>query len=391
MAEDKDLKNHNSGNSNNNSSNSSSNNSSSSTSNNSSCSSNSSNSSSNNSGGNNNNRVNSINNKKLILMFPGQGSQYVSMGSEFLGENKEYAKYFVTAGNIFGENLLDIINNKDGRGELLDQTQYSQIAIYSLTCALNDYLFDQAGFEKLSIKSVVGHSLGDYSAFYGCGAFDFIQGAELVSYRGKLMAQAIQNQPDNASGLQNKMMMAAVIGSDFETIESVLQNFKQRVFIANYNDYSQIVISGMAEDVLKAGEEIKSRGAKRFIPLKVSIASHCPLMKEVSLNLETYISGKFQGFQEMGLEFFSSTELDFIDNSRVKEVLVNQLISPVRWVNAIEKILTDDVTAFIEVGPGKVLSGLVKRIASKIGREDVMIFNMDSLAEINSLKTYLKA
>lgn len=368
---------------------------------------------------------------KAILMFPGQGSQSIGMGAEFLNENKEYSKYFKMASDVFGEDLLDIINNKDGRGELLDQTQYSQITIYSLSCALNDYLFKQEDLEKSFVKTVVGHSLGDYSALYSCGAFNFRQGAELVSFRGKLMAdfanggqaagQIIPDNPNNIISVNDKspesdllpgitsyqgiktnlsvtensdnspkkMMMAAVIGSDFETIAGVLKGFSRNVFIANYNDYSQIVISGMAEDVLKAGEELKSRGAKRFIPLKVSIASHCPLMKEVSLSLENYISAKFQGFPDLGLKFFSSTELSYIDKNQIKEILVNQLISPVRWVNSIEEILADGITAFIEVGPGKVLSGLIKRIASKLGREDIMIFNMDSLNDINNLKSYL--
>jgi len=331
---------------------------------------------------NNLKKQNNGNKNKVILMFPGQGSQQVGMGAEFLGENRDYQKYFEIAGEIFGENLLDIINNKDGMGALLDQTQYSQITIFSLSCALNDYLSSLAGFKKSSVKTVVGHSLGEYSALYSSGAFSFRQGAELVSYRGKLMADFAKN---------GKMMMAAVIGSDLETIESVLQNFKQKVFIANYNDYSQIVISGMAEEVLKAGEIVKSKGAKRVLPLKVSIASHCPLMKEVSINLEKYISSKFEEFPDLSLKFYSSTESGFISKDNIKEALVNQLISPVRWTNAIEDILTDDVSTFIEVGPGKVLSGLVKRIASKLGREDIMVFNMDSLSEINNLKAYLEA
>src|SRR5680860_997880 len=92
---------------------------------------------------------------KVILMFPGQGSQCVGMGAEFLNENKEYSEYLEIAGDVFGENFTDVINNKDGRGVLLDQTQYSQIAIYSLSCALNDYLFSRKGFEKASVKAVV--------------------------------------------------------------------------------------------------------------------------------------------------------------------------------------------------------------------------------------------
>ena len=368
---------------------------------------------------------------KVILMFPGQGSQSIGMGAEFLNENIEYSKYFEIASDAFGEDILDIVNNKGGSGELLDQTQYSQIAIYSLSCALNDYLFKQKGFEKSSVKTVVGHSLGDYSALYSCGAFNFRQGAELVSFRGKLMADfanggkvkgriipdvlnniisendkspeikslsGIESTrvlktnfaiPENTVNPLKKMMMAAVLGLDYETISNVLKAFSRNVFIANYNDYSQIVISGMEEDVLKAGEELKSRGAKRIVPLKVSIASHCPLMKEVSLSLENYISAKFPGFPDLGINFFSSTGLSYIGKNQITKTLVNQLISPVRWVNAIEELLTKEITVFIEVGPGKVLSGLIKRIASKLGREDITIFSMDSLSDINNLKSYL--
>jgi [acyl-carrier-protein] S-malonyltransferase len=368
---------------------------------------------------------------KAILMFPGQGSQSIGMGTDFLNENKEYSEYFEMASDIFGEDILAVINNKNGSGELLDQTKYSQIAIYSLSCALNDYLFKQKGFDKSSVKTAVGHSLGDYSALYSCGAFNFRQGAELVSFRGKLMTDFADGRqsaggiipdglnkiisendeqpeveyisgdapsrvlktnlpvPENIEDSPKKMMMAAVLGLDFETIKSVLKDFSRNVFIANYNDYSQIVISGMAEDVLKAGEELKVRGAKRIVPLKVSIASHCPLMKEVSLSLKDHISGRFQGFTDLGLKFFSSTELSYIDKDQIKETLANQLISPVRWVNAVEELLTGDLTVFIEVGPGKVLSGLTKRIASKLGREDIMIFSMDNLNDINNLKSYL--
>ena len=114
-------------------------------------------------------------------------------------------------------------------------------------------------------------------------------------------------------------------------------------------------------------------------------------MKDVSINLQKYISGEFKEFPDLGLKFFSSTELSFIDKNGIESALVNQLLNPVRWVNTIEAILTDDVAAFIEIGPGKVLSGLVKRIAAKLGREDILTFNTDSLTEINNLKSYLAA
>jgi len=218
------------------------------------------------------NRDISKNENKFVLVFPGQGSQHESMGSDFLNAHSKYLKYFEISSEIIGMDLLDIINNKDGSATgLLDQTQCCQIAIYSLSCALNDYLIEGLNFSKSNIGAVIGHSLGDYGALYSSGVFNYKQGASIVAYRGKMMG-SIGRELEERTG--KEMMMAAVLGAEIAAVENVLEKYKDSVFLANYNDYLQVVISGIKEDIIKAGEDLKSAGAKRVIALKVNIASH---------------------------------------------------------------------------------------------------------------------
>lgn len=326
------------------------------------------------------------NSGRVVLMFPGQGSQYIGMGKEFLIKNSEFNKYFDISSDILGENLLSIINDSNNKGYLLNKTKYSQIAIYTLSCVLNDYLMKQNIIDKGRVKYTIGHSLGDYSALYSCGGYDFQEGAKLVVFRGKLMAGAASGG-NTVSG--KEMMMAAVIGSDINTILNVLKKYENSVFVANCNDYSQIVISGYKDKVLNASDEIKNLGAKKIIPLKVSIASHCPLMKEASIRLSEYFDKNLKNFSNLNFYFFSSTEVKKIDRGSIKETLIRQLVSPVRWVDSIEKIVDDDsnneIKSFIEIGPQKVLSGLVRRILPRIGREDIAVFNTDTYEDIERI------
>lgn len=318
--------------------------------------------------------------KKIALMFPGQGSQYTGMGEEFLENNKSFKKYFDTSSRIIGEDLLGIINGTNNKKGPLDKTQYSQISIYSLSCAINDYIMDNLSLKRESIETVLGHSLGEYSALYSSRVYDYEQGAKLVAYRGRIMAEA------NASGKQG--MMAAIIGSDLDIISNTLKSYRDGVFIANYNDYSQTVISGYREDVKKAMSELKKKGAKRVIPLKVSIASHCPLMKDASQKLEEFIEGNIS-FNEPEIKFLSTTEVRYIKKDYIKSVLVNQLLNPIRWVDSIEYLLDLGVKIYIEVGPGRVLSGLVKRIAGRKDKKDIITLNTDKWDDIKNLKTIL--
>ena len=336
-------------------------------------------------------------------MFPGQGSQYAGMGSDFLEENSRFDKYLEIASGYLKKDLKKIICDVDSMGSLLDDTRFSQIAIFCVSSAINDHLLDDCRLNRNKIIATIGHSLGDYSALYCSGAFDFDGGSRLVVFRGNLMGslteiEKIENdfpgEDDNHAVAGKKMMMAALLGTDIKIIRRVLKNYEGTVFIANYNDYTQAVISGYREDVLKASEEIKAAGAKRVVPLKVSIASHCPLMKEASIKLGVYIEENFDDFTGInGLKpcFFSSTRAGYIDRSEITSTLADQLVSPVKWTDSIERLLADGASVFIEIGPGKVLSGLVRRISHAGGYNEVTILNTDSLADIKNLISFLKS
>ena len=311
-------------------------------------------------------------------MFPGQGSQYTDMGGEFLGANSKYRRYFEISSEIVGKDILKIISGSD-KDNSLDNTRFSQISIYTLSCALNDYIVNDLFINRKCIDTVLGHSLGEYSALYSGGAYSFEQGMKLVGYRGKIMSEADRSA---------KGMMAAVLGTGISIIEDVLGGFKDRVFVANYNDYLQIVISGYENAVGEAIKELKSRGVRKIIPLKVGIASHCPLMKEVSDKLGRFIEENVK-LTEMKLPFFSTTGVAYKDRNDIKKTLAGQLTGPIRWVDSIEYLLGKGVGIFVEVGPGGVLSGLVSRIAQRSGK-DIIILDTNKMEDIENLKNALK-
>ncbi len=311
-------------------------------------------------------------------MFPGQGSQYSGMGMEFLDAFSEYREYFKVSGDLVGTNLLGIINggNQDSS---LDDTRFSQISIYTLSCALNDYLINNLSISKECVDTVMGHSLGEYSALYSSGAYSFGKGAELVGYRSMITAK---------EGKNNKGMMVAVLGEELFKIMNILESYNGRVFIANYNDYRQTVISGYENSVKELIEDFKSNGIKKMVILKVGIASHCPVMKKVSDELGRFINNNID-FNDINLPFFSTTELDYKNKEEIAKTLRGQLVNPVRWVESIEYLLKKGVSIFIEVGPGKVLTGLVGRIARENGKE-IILLNTDKMEDIQNLKKILK-
>jgi len=316
--------------------------------------------------------------KSIALMFPGQGSQYQDMGEEFLGSNSKYNRYFEISSEAVGSDILKIISGSD-RDNSLDNTRLSQISIYTLSCALNDYILNDLSINRECIDTVFGHSLGEYSALYSSGTYSFGEGVKLVGYRGKIMSDADRSA---------KGMMAAVLGTEISIIEGVLGDFKDRVFVANYNGYSQIVISGYEDAVGEAIKELKSRGVRKIMPLKVGIASHCPIMKEVSGKLGRFIEGNVK-LTEMKLPFFSTTEVAYRDSNDIRKTLAGQLTGPIRWVDSIEHLLGKGVGIFVEVGPGRVLSGLVGRIAQRSGK-DIIILNTNEMEDIENLKNTFK-
>ena len=319
---------------------------------------------------------------KIVLMFPGQGSQYKGMGLDYSTVSNKFNDYFNLASELLNESLSDIISDINDNSTKLDNTLYSQISIYTLSSVIFDYLFEQKFLKKDDIFTVSGHSLGDYSALYASGYYSFKDGLKLVKYRGSIMAEANEKMDG---------MMAAVLGADYESLENLLiqykDKFKEEVYIANYNEYSQLVISGRRYSIEKAIDFLEENKIRKIIPLKVKIASHTPLMKDISVKVGDYLKNII--LNEPVFNFFSSTSLIYPKMEEIKSVLENQLISQVNWVKSIEYFLNNEVNVFIEVGPGKVLSGLTKRIAEKNQKKEVLIFNTDNLSELNNLKNYL--
>ncbi|KTD38489.1 malonyl CoA-ACP transacylase [Legionella moravica] len=274
-------------------------------------------------------------------MFPGQGSQVIGMGRELFDE---YSSYVEQANSILGYDIAALCLTDEN--QLLNQTQYTQPALFVVN-ALSYFKKLQEQPEKPDY--VMGHSLGEYNALLAAEVFDFSTGLKLVHKRGELMSAALGGG------------MAAIIGLKAELIDAVLQNHQLNTLsIANYNCYTQIVISGPAEDILSAQHYFVTAGAMAYIPLKVSGAFHSPYM------------GKAQEvFSEFIKQFtFLPPRITVISNVNAKPMMVSdipssiekQITHPVNWSQSIEYLLDQGETDFIEIGPRKVLTNLVQNI-----------------------------
>lgn len=285
--------------------------------------------------------------KKLVLMFPGQGSQTVGMGKDF------YDKY-TQAKNIIdccGDDLKNIIFS--GPEESLKDTKFAQPAIFAVSCAIFEVLKSNIDFNNFEIVTA-GHSLGEYSALYAAGFFKFEDGLKIVKARGGFIAQA----SDKNSGA-----MAAIIGmAKQDVIDVCKQASSEGVCEAvNFNSPGQIVISGTKNALAKAVELAQAKGAKRAIMLNVSGPFHSSLMKPASeqmkIELEKY------NFLQPKYSVITNCDAQITkDNLLIKDKLVKQVANPVLWDSSIANLINEGFDTFVEIGPGKVLSGLVRRI-----------------------------
>lgn len=277
-------------------------------------------------------------------IFPGQGAQFPGMGKD-LYENSEKAKIlFESANNILGFRITDIMF--EGTAEELKQTNVTQPAIFlhSVILALNT--------EDFKPDMVAGHSLGEFSALVANRALSFEDGLKLVAVRANAMQKACEANPST---------MAAILGLDDQVVEDVCAGIDDVVVPANYNCPGQLVISGSNKGIEIACEKMKEAGAKRALPLPVGGAFHSPLMEPARKELETaIINTKFE--TPICPVYQNATASPASDVGLIKENLVAQLTSPVRWTQSVQKMVADGGTEFIESGPGKVLQGLVKKI-----------------------------
>ncbi|MCK7458542.1 ACP S-malonyltransferase [Idiomarina aminovorans] len=291
---------------------------------------------------------------KTALLFPGQGSQSVGMLGELSNDFALIKETFSEASSALDYDLWKLV--QQGPEQQLNETQRTQPALLAASVALYRVAKDK-GLNDVTVMA--GHSLGEYSALVCAGVLDFGDAVKLVALRGQFMQQAV---------VQGEGAMAAVIGLKDAEIEKICleQASGQVVTPVNYNSPGQVVIAGHAEAVARATEALKAAGAKRVLPLPVSVPSHCALMQPAASQLAEAL--KSVTLQSAHTPVINNVDVAIADSEdAIKDALVRQLYCPVRWTETVEQIEHMDVETAYEVGPGRVLTGLNKRITQSFG------------------------
>ncbi len=281
------------------------------------------------------------------LIFPGQGSQFVGMGKELNEQSLIAKELFEKANIILGFSITDIMFS--GSEEELKQTKVTQPAIFLHSVILSQTMLN------IQFDAVAGHSLGELSALVANKTLTFEDGLKLVSIRAQAMQKACELQPSG---------MAAIIGMDDQKVVDICQSITEEIVVAaNFNCPGQLVISGTLKGIEIACEKIKAAGAKRALPLKVGGAFHSPFMQPAKLELEATINSMHFNTPICPI-YQNATALPSLDPSVIKKNLIDQLTSPVLWTQSVKNMITDNIQQFVEIGPGQVLQGLVKKISS---------------------------
>lgn len=296
---------------------------------------------------------------KTAFMFPGQGAQYIGMGKEFYEKEETAREIFDMAGSVTGLDLPAICFTENYK---LSITEYTQIAMLTVEVAILKVLEEKGIHPDVA----AGLSLGEYGAIVACGAMRAQEAFAVVRRRGVYMQEAV---PEGGA-------MSAVMGLSGGIIEEVCQSTLGTVSIANYNCPGQIVITGEADAVKRAGDVLKEKGAKRVIPLNVSGPFHSQMLIGAGERLKKDLE-KVQ-MNEFSVPYVANLTADYVTSpENVRELLEKQISSPVKWQQSVEKMLAEGVDTFVEIGPGKTLSSFVKKI-----NKEVLVLNIDKYEDL---------
>lgn len=279
------------------------------------------------------------------FVFPGQGAQFPGMGKDLFESSAIAKERFHQANEILGFEITEIMFGEDA--EALKQTKVTQPAIFLHSTILSEVMGD-----RFQPEMVAGHSLGEFSALVAAGVFSFEEGLSLVSERALAMQAACNEAPGT---------MAAILGLEDEKVESICESTPGVVIPANYNCPGQLVISGAVDAVENACEAFKDAGARRALLLPVGGAFHSPLMEPAKARLAKAIENTTFNAPSCAV-YQNVTAKGTLDADEIKSNLVAQLTAPVRWTQSVQQMIADGALHFTEVGPGKVLQGLVKKI-----------------------------
>lgn len=289
----------------------------------------------------------------FVMVFPGQGSQAIGMLAELAEHYPIVTETFAQASDVLGYSLWDLVQN--GPEEELNKTWKTQPALLAASVAIWRVWQEKQG--KMP-QMMAGHSLGEYSALVCAGVIDFAAAIKLVELRGQLMQEAV---PAGTGA------MYAIIGLDNDAIAKACEEAAQGQVVSpvNFNSPGQVVIAGNKEAVERAGALCKEAGAKRALPLAVSVPSHCALMKPAADKLAVALQEI--EFKQPEIQVVNNVDVKAqTDANAIRDALVRQLYNPVRWTETVEFIADKGITQLLEIGPGKVLTGLTKRISKEM-------------------------
>ncbi len=301
---------------------------------------------------------------KIAFIFPGQGSQYVGMAKEFIENFEESREVFTAASSVLGYDLAQLCLH--GPAERLNLTENTQPAILAASIAALRPL-ERRG---LTAGAAAGHSLGEYTAITAAGGFDLKDAIALVQKRGRYMQEAV---PEGTG------LMAAILGMERQDVEKTCHEAAKNGIVApaNYNSPGQIVIAGEKKAVEKAMELARAAGAKKVVPLTVSVPSHCAMMGQAGERLAKELEKTT--IRDLRIPIVNNAEAKFLRSpGELRSSLVKQISSPLFWEDSINAMAAEGFDTFIEIGPGKVLSGLVKRIA-----KNARVLNVEDVKSMN--------